>query len=68
MYIMVSLILIYRTDRGLPGVRCPYVQCPLPLTGAGNVAIVYRDELGQRVTATQPVYVDTRLLESGLGD
>src|SRR6185436_12953311 len=54
LYIMVSPILIYRTDRGFAGVRCPYVQCPLPLTGAGNVAIVYRDELGRRVTASHP--------------
>jgi outer membrane usher protein len=41
---------------------------PPPLTGAGNVAIVYRDELGRQVTTTQPLYVDTRLLESGFSD
>jgi len=32
------------------------------------MAIAYRDELGRPVTATQPLYVDTRLLESGLSD
>lgn len=39
-----------------------------PLTGAGNVAIVYQDALGRQVVATQPLYVDTRLLETGFMD
>ena len=41
---------------------------PLALTGAGRVSIVYRDELGREVTTTQPLYVDSRLLEAGLRD
>ncbi len=41
---------------------------PLALTGAGRVSIVYRDELGREVTTTQPLYVDSRLLEAGLSD
>ena len=39
-----------------------------PLTGAGDVSIVYRDAHGREVVSVQPLYVDTRLLESGLMD
>jgi outer membrane usher protein len=41
---------------------------PPPLTGAGEVAIVYRDALGRDVRITRPLYVDTRLLGDGLLD
>ena len=41
---------------------------PPPLTGAGEVAIVYRDALGRDVRITRPLYVDTRLLDDGLLD
>jgi len=41
---------------------------PPPLTGAGQVSIVYRDALGREVRTTQPLYVDTRLLGDGLFD
>ncbi|HZF28384.1 MAG TPA: fimbria/pilus outer membrane usher protein [Gammaproteobacteria bacterium] len=47
----------------------PFVIADPPvLTGAGSVSIVYRDALGREVTATQPLYVDTRLLGKGLSD
>ena len=39
-----------------------------PLTGAGEVDIVYRDAFGRRVVTRQPLYVDTRLLDTGLTD
>jgi len=41
---------------------------PPALTGAGLVAIRYRDELGRVVATTQPLYIDSRLLDSGLSD
>lgn len=39
-----------------------------PLTGAGQVSLVYRDAHGREVVTRQPLYVDTRLLETGLMD
>ena len=36
------------------------------LTGAGQAELVYRDELGREVTVNESLYVDSRLLESGL--
>ena len=41
---------------------------PPPLTGAGEVAVVYRDQFGRLVTTTRSLYVDTRLLEDGFTD
>ena len=41
---------------------------PPPLTGAGEVAVVYRDQFGRLVTTTRSLYVDTRLLEDGFSD
>ena len=41
---------------------------PPSLTGAGEVAVVYRDQFGRLVTTTRPLYVDTRLLEDGFSD
>ena len=41
---------------------------PPPLTGAGEIAIVYRDALGRDVRVMRPLYVDTRLLGDGLID
>ncbi|MFK3737710.1 fimbria/pilus outer membrane usher protein [Massilia sp. TN1-12] len=36
--------------------------------GAGQATVVTEDALGRTVTATLPLYVDTRLLETGLTD
>lgn len=36
--------------------------------GAGQATVVTEDTLGRTVTATLPLYVDTRLLETGLTD
>lgn len=36
--------------------------------GAGQATVVTEDTLGRTVTATLPLYVDTRLLEAGLTD
>ncbi len=54
------------TGQANPG---PFVIADAPpLTGAGNVTIVYRDAHGRDVVSVQPLYVDTRLLESGFMD
>lgn len=44
------------------------VTDPPPLTGAGEVALVYRDQFGRLVTTSRSLYVDTRMLEHGLSD
>jgi outer membrane usher protein len=41
---------------------------PPALTGAGTASVVYRDALGQEVATTLPLYIDTRLLATGLTD
>lgn len=38
------------------------------LNGAGQATVVTEDALGRTVSATLPLYVDTRLLEAGLSD
>ncbi len=38
------------------------------LNGAGQASVVTRDALGRAVTHTVPLYVDTRLLATGLSD
>jgi len=38
------------------------------LNGAGQATVVTEDALGRTISATLPLYVDTRLLESGLSD
>jgi outer membrane usher protein len=38
------------------------------LNGAGQATVVTQDALGRSVTATLPLYIDTRLLEAGLDD
>jgi outer membrane usher protein len=47
----------------------PFVVVDPPaLTGAGEVTLVYRDAAGREVVTTQPLYVDSRLLDRGLSD
>ncbi|MBB6096291.1 outer membrane usher protein [Povalibacter uvarum] len=41
---------------------------PPSLTGAGLVSIVYQDAFGRELTFTRPLYVDSRMLETGLSD
>jgi outer membrane usher protein len=38
------------------------------LNGAGQATVITRDALGRQVATTLPLYVDTRLLASGLSD
>jgi outer membrane usher protein len=45
----------------------PFIINTAPaLTGAGQAQLVYRDELGREVTVNESLYVDSRLLETGL--
>lgn len=45
----------------------PFIINTAPaLTGAGQAVLVYRDELGREVTINEALYVDSRLLETGL--
>ncbi len=44
------------------------ISSPPALTGAGEVSLVYQDALGREVSTTRPLYIDARMLESGLSD
>lgn len=45
----------------------PFVINTVPgITGAGNATVITRDALGRTITASIPLYVDTRLLAPGL--
>jgi len=45
----------------------PFVINNVPvLSGAGDVVLVVKDQLGRLVPTTMPLYVDTRLLKKGL--
>ncbi|MDB5986019.1 MAG: fimbrial biosis outer rane usher protein [Nevskia sp.] len=42
------------------------INNPLALTGAGQARLVIRDALGREVSTTLPIYVDNRMMATGL--
>lgn len=42
------------------------INNPVALTGSGQARLVVRDELGREVSTTLPLYVDNRMVASGL--
>ena len=42
------------------------INNPVALTGSGQARLVVRDELGREVSTTLPIYVDNRMVASGL--
>lgn len=44
------------------------VSTPPALTGAGQASLVYRDELGRELRVNESLYVDSRLLSTGLSE
>jgi len=44
------------------------INNPVALTGGGEARLVVRDELGREVSETLPIYVDNRMVASGLNN
>ena len=44
------------------------INNPVALTGGGEARLVVRDELGREVSETLPIYVDNRMVASGLSN
>ncbi len=44
------------------------INNPVALTGGGQARLVVRDELGREVSETLPIYVDNRMVASGLNN
>ncbi len=44
------------------------IDNPVALTGGGEARLVVRDELGREVSTTMPIYVDNRMVASGLSN